>query len=474
MEGLPHVAMMERLLPIAVIGAGFSGTMTAIQLLAALPPDRPVLLCERANTFGRGLAYATANSEHLLNLRASNMSAYPDRPQHFEDWLAHADFDENECTGIRATPAGTFAARGLYGRYLSEILTDAITSGTGRPRLNLVHDAVTDLEPEPNGFALRTEGGQCHLVAGAVLAMGNLGVGERLSRHQADPWSPDSFGRLHPSLPVLVIGTGLTMVDAVAALRRHGFPGPIMAVSRRGLLPNSHAPTRTWQMPTIEPDLLASLPRLLASIRAEVVRAQATGVDWRGVLDALRPVIDRLWRRLPPAERARFLRHLRPFWDIHRHRTAPPAAEAIAAEIARGTLTVQAGRILAIEDDAAHANVTIRPRGTTQAVRLDAQCILDATGIGQVAHSDDPLIRKLIARGLIQPGPFAFGLDASADFRVVGPAPTDRLWAVGPLLRGVLWECTAVPDIRNQAADLAAIVASTVTRPSSSASDSSV
>ena len=179
--------MTERPLPIAVIGAGFSGTMTAIQLLAALPPDRPVLLCERAGTFGRGLAYATANAEHLLNLRASNMSAYPDRPQHFEDWLAQTDFDETECIGIRATPAGTFAARGLYGRYLSEILTDAITSETGNPRLNLIHDAVTDLEPGPNGFVLRTEGGQRHPVAGAVVAMGNLGVGERLSRHQADP-----------------------------------------------------------------------------------------------------------------------------------------------------------------------------------------------------------------------------------------------------------------------------------------------
>lgn len=453
----------EHPLPIAVIGGGFSGTMTAIQLLAALPQDRPVLLCERAERFGRGLAYATGNPKHLLNLRASNMSAYPDRPEHFENWLARTVFDAADSAGILITPAGTFAARGLYGRYLGEILTEAVTVGTGQPRLNLVHDGVTDLEPGSDGFVLRTEGGRSHPVAGAVLAMGNLGrTGDALSRHQADPWSPDSFGRLHPHRPVLIVGTGLTMVDAVAALRGHGFAGPIIALSRRGLLPNAHAPTRAWPQPEVGSDLLASLPRLLSRIRAEIGQARESGVDWRGVLDALRPMLGDIWRGLATPERARFLRHLRPFWDVHRHRTAPPSAAAIAAEIARGTLTVLAGHLLAIDDEAAHAVVTIRPRGNRQAVHLNVQCIVDATGLGRVTQSDDPLIRRLIERGLVQAGPFGFGLDADAGHRLVGPMPVDRLWAVGPLLRGVSWECTAVPDIRSQAADLAAAIASTI------------
>lgn len=451
----------KRPLPIAVIGGGFSGTMTAIQLLAALSADRPVLLCERSDRFGRGLAYATGNPEHLLNLRASNMSAFPDRPAHFETWLAETRFDVAESAGIRVTPAGTFAARGLYGRYLSGILTEAVTAGTGRPPLNLVHDDVVDLEPRDDGFRLRTEGGRSYPVAGAVLAMGNLGsTGDPLSRHQADPWSPESFGRLHPHRPVLIVGTGLTMVDAVAALRAQGFPGPIIALSRRGLLPNAHAPTRAWPTPDLAPELFASLPRLVSRIRAEIGRAREAGVDWRGVLDALRPLIGEIWQGLAPAERSRFLRHLRPFWDVHRHRTAPPVAEAIVAEIARGTLTVRAGRILAVDDEAAHAVVTIRPRGSTQAVRLDVQCIFDATGIGRVTETGDALIVRLIERGLVQPGPFGLGLDADGGSRLLGPAAVDRLWAVGPLLRGVSWECTAVPDIRNQAADLASAIAS--------------
>lgn len=450
--------------PIAVIGAGFSGTMSAIQLLARLEPGRRVLLCERAGTFGRGRAYATGNPDHLLNVRATNMSAYPDRPEHFSEWLAASEFDDAEASGIRATPGGTFAARGLYGRYLTELLTRAVTGGDGPPRLDLVHDAVTDLEPEAGGFTLRTEGGTSYPVAGAVLAMGNLGAtGAPRSRHGADPWAPEGFGRLHPDRPVLIVGTGLTMVDAVATLRRRGFAGPIVALSRRGLLPSAHAPIRPWPMPDLSG--AATLTALTARIRDEIARAAAAGTGWRGVIDALRPVTDTLWRALPASEKARFLRHLRPFWDIHRHRAAPPAADLIADEIARGTLTVRAGRIGAITDTAAEARVTLRPRGGRADETLAVQCILDATGIGRVAETDDPLIRRLMARGLVRPGPFGLGLDAAHDLRALGAAEAPPLWVVGPLLRGVLWECTAVPDIRNQAAGLADAVARSLSAP---------
>ncbi|MFD0934111.1 FAD/NAD(P)-binding protein, partial [Methylobacterium trifolii] len=150
-------------LPVAVIGAGFSGTMAAIQLLARLAPDRSVLLCERAERFGRGRAYATGNPDHLLNVRAANMSAYPDRPGHFSDWLAGLGPEDE--SGIRATPAGTFAARGLYGRYLAELLTEAVTGRDG-PRLHLVNEAITDIRREDGRLVLRSEGGRTHAAAG--------------------------------------------------------------------------------------------------------------------------------------------------------------------------------------------------------------------------------------------------------------------------------------------------------------------
>ena len=447
--------------PVAVIGAGFSGTMAALQLLAALPREQPVLLCERAGTFGRGLAYGTGNPAHLLNLRASNMSAFPDRPRHFEEWLGRLGPEEG--ASVRASPAGTFAARRLYGRYLTELLAQAVT-GAEAGRLRLLPDAVTDLEPQGGAFRLRTEGGQSHAVAGAVLAMGNLASAAPKSRHRLDPWDHEGFGRLHPHAPVLILGTGLTMLDAVASLRAHGFAGAVLALSRRGLLPNAHAPATAWPAPDLTPADFASLPRLLARIRAEVARAEEEGIGWHGVIDALRPLTDTLWRNLPSRERARFLRHLRPYWDVHRHRTAPPAAEAIAEEIARGGLTVRAGRLLEIEDETAQAVVTLRFRGSERPERLAVQAMIDATGFGHLAETRDPLLARLTERGLVRPGPFGLGLDAGPDYRARGARPDRPLWILGPLLRGVLWECTAVPDIRNEASELAALVAADLER----------
>ncbi|MFY9289723.1 MAG: FAD/NAD(P)-binding protein [Methylorubrum rhodinum] len=449
------------LAPVAVIGAGFSGTMAALQLLSTLPPERPVLLCERAGTFGRGLAYGTGNPAHLLNLRAANMSAFPDRPGHFEDWLGRLGPEEAE--GIRATSAGTFAARFLYGRYLTELLSQAVT-GSAAGRLRLLPDAVTDLEPRGDRFRLHTEGGQSHAVAGAVLAMGNLAAAPARSRHSLDPWDTEHFGRLHPHAPVLILGTGLTMLDAVASLRAHGFEGAILALSRRGLLPNAHAPAAPWPTPNLTPAEFASLPRLLARIRAEVARANAQSIGWHGAIDALRPLTDTIWRSLPPPERRRFLRHLRPFWDVHRHRTAPPAAETIHDEIARGALTVRAGRPLDVADESAQAIVTLRLRGAAAPERLGVQAMIDATGFGHLAQSRDPLLRRLLERGLVRPEPFGLGLDAGPDYRARGTAGGRPLWLLGPLLRGVLWECTAVPDIRNEAAELAGLIAADLER----------
>ncbi len=447
--------------PVAVIGAGFSGTMAALQLLSTLPPERPVLLCERGGSFGRGLAYGTGNPAHLLNLRATNMSAFPDRPRNFEEWLGRLGPEEAE--GIRATPAGTFAARGLFGRYLTELLSEAVTrSHAGR--LQLLPDAVTDLEPRGDGFRLHTEGGQSFTVAGAVLAMGNLAAAPSRSRHSLDPWDTEHFGRLHPHAPVLILGTGLTMLDAVASLRAHGFAGAILALSRRGLVPNGHAPAKTWAAPDFTPAELASLPRLLTRIRTEVARAGAQGIGWHGVIDALRPLTDTLWRSLPTAERRRFLRHLRPFWDVHRHRTAPPVDAAIRDEIASGGLTVRAGRLLDIADDPAQAVVTLRLRGAERTERLAVQAMIDATGFGHLAQSQDPLLRRLLERGLVRPEPFGLGLEAGPDYRARGTTAARPLWLLGPLLRGVLWECIAVPDIRNEAVELASLVAADLDR----------
>ena len=251
------------------------------------------------------------------------------------------------------------------------------------------------------------------------------------------------------------------MVDAVASARQRGFSGPILAVSRRGLLPQVHAATASWPAPDVPVAARGSLPHLLRFVRDEVRRAAAVGVDWRSVIDALRSASIGLWRGLPLAEQRRFLRHVRAYWDVHRHRMAPPAAEIIARERASGGLSLMRARVMAVEDQAGHARVTLRERGADAPRVVNVQRIIDASGVGRVADTNDLLLRRLIARGLIRPDALGLGLAVTDDLAVVAQLgdASRPLWTLGPLLRGTLWECTAVPDIRGQAADLARTVA---------------
>ena len=447
-------------LPIAIVGAGFSGTLTALHLLDRLP-SRTLLLCEREQAFARGTAYATADPVHLLNMRATNMSAYPDRPAHFMTWLTRQlarSPDSEQDRHVQDTAAGTFASRELYGRYLTGLVQDALGREQGALRLHLVPDEVVDLEPNGPSYQLTLAGGRRYEVAGAVLAAGHLppAVGAD-GPLLLNPWSPRVSEDLDPSRPVVVLGTGLTMVDVVLKLWASNFPGPVIALSRHGLLPHSHVLTAPWPTPAMPAPDRRSLSRLLRQLRREAAIARAQGVAWQSVVDSLRPITDSLWQHLPEAEQRRFLRHARPWWEVHRHRMAPPVAQQIAGLVRQGYLQVRAGHILDMEASGRMARISYRPRGGGELATLEAQRVIDARGATAAGQTHDPFVGRLIQRGLVRLDRHRLGLEVTPRLQAVGHsgAVTPTLWALGPLLRGTLWECTAVPDIRLQAVHLA-------------------
>lgn len=448
-----------RRLPLAVIGAGFSGTITALNLLRTLEPDQDVMLCERSGKFARGVAYATEQNDHLLNVRAANMSAFAEQPDSFESWVRGCA--GHDTARVRETPVGVFAARSLYGRYLAAMLDMAMASVAGTGRLRLVTDEVVDVVPSAGGWRLVFASGAAQLAAGAVLAMGNLGSAPRDTPAQRfDPWAPAAFDGLLPGLPVLILGTGLTTMDVVLALHARGFPGPVIALSRRGLLPQRHAPAAPWRRPAFTRAERASLLALLRRVRREIAAARAQGVDWRAVIDSLRPDTALLWRGLPEWDRARFLRHLRPYWDVHRHRMSPPVADQIDSLRASGYLRVVRGRLRGVEEGEGHAVATIQPKGGA-AEKITLQRVIYATGVESAARCNDRLLGSLRARGLIRFDSMGLGVDVTDAFQVIDAQgrASASMWALGPLVRGVFWECVAVPDIRVQVSQLALQVA---------------
>ncbi|WP_294326638.1 FAD/NAD(P)-binding protein [uncultured Sphingomonas sp.] len=428
---------------VAIIGAGFSGTLLAINLLRH---DGPVAtLIERGDAAGLGVAYGTRQSDHLLNVRAANMSAFPDRPDHFVRWLAERD------TGAGGAD---FVPRALYGTYLRETLAAAQAVAPGR--LTVVDGEAVGVD----GATVMLGDGRTVAADAVVLAVGNLapqvppglaGIADRPA-YVGNPWAAGATAGLTDADTVLLIGTGLTMVDVALSLEAQGFGGRIVALSRRGLLPHRHAPAAPPEQP------LTERPRPPLSVLVRSVRERGAAIGWRSAIDELRPFTQGIWAAADPVERRRFLRHLRPWWDIHRHRLAPAVADRIDAMVASGQLTLLAGKSCDAHEAEGGIAVEWRPRGEDTRQRIVATRVISCIGPqGDVARTDDPLLSRLVADGRIRPDHEHLGIDVEVTGRVLHDdgESDDRLFAIGPMTRGAFWEIVAVPDLRRQVWDVA-------------------
>jgi uncharacterized NAD(P)/FAD-binding protein YdhS len=450
---------------VAIIGAGFSGCQLAIELLRGGPAPAEILLFDQSATFGPGVAFAARHARLLLNTRVANMSALATDPTHFLRWLWAHDLPEHPAAEI--PPSGhAFVARGVYGQYLSDLLNGAEAAAPHDVALRRIGRRVVGVAERDGVLWLKLSDDSTAVADVAVLCVGNLPP--RLpqapgvetcddTRLIANPWDEASLARIRPSDAVLVLGSGLTMVDVAILLADRGHRGPILALSRHGLLPTEHAPTRRAP-PSEWLDGPPTARGLLRHIRLEIARAERAGSGWRAVLDAWRGRAPLLWQRLPIAERRRFLRHLRPYWDVHRHRMAPEIATQIGAMKARGQLEVRAGTIEAYQTCHEGIAVRFRNRGSDIETRVVGDWLVNCAGPAlDFRHVREPLIQDLLARGLVRPDPIGLGLETTRGLQLVGRngRPNGSLFALGPLTRGTFWETTGVPEIREQGRTLA-------------------
>ncbi len=337
-------------------------------------------------------------------------------------------------------------------------------------RLDLVEGTAVEIERGERGFAIRLASGDQYQATAVALCTGN-GRSDFPLRPESvapaardfmirEPFADYRMAAIEPDARVLMVGTGLTMIDQVLTLDQNGHTGPILAVSPAR--PDPRGPSRRTDRTAADRTAgRADAPRALHPRRRRSRAEDARGGDWRSVIDGLRPRTQELWQRLGSGDQRRFFRHVEAFWSVHRHRMAPTVAERIAAHQTGGRLTFRAGRVVAVRKSADAVTVALRRRGSSTIELLPFDWIVNCSGPPRASVAADPFLRRAVAHGLVRPDPAGRGLEVSADGGVIDRRgrPVAGLYALGPLTAGRLLEITAVPDIRVQAAEIAARVA---------------
>ena len=441
---------------IVIIGGGASGTLAAVQLLRSPARRREIVLLERSGTVGPGVAYATTCSSHLLNVPAGSMSGLPDDPDHFVRWLRGTNPTSNH---------SSFVPRRVYGQYLADLLLDAQAHSSPSTTFCRLHGEAVSID-EARRPTIRLANRRSIVADAVVLALGHqrpadLPGGPGLSGYIDDPWTPDRLAVIGRNDHVALAGTGLTAIDALLTLRDNGHRGKITAISRHGLLPHAHDVSRSCSAvapPAPGAGEVVTARGMLHLVRSEVMAGSRRGQDWRAVVDALRPVSPALWQRMSLEEQQRFARHLARYWDLHRHRVAPDVATFVADLQRQVRFEVVQGRVERVENRTGRLLVVTN---RTAKREVDVDWLINCTGPpGNIRNADHPLVRQMRTAGLLSPHPSGFGVVATADGAVLrwNGRRIRWLWALGPLLKGALWESTAIPEIRDQAARLAEVV----------------
>ena len=445
----------ESILDLAIVGDGAAAALVAINALQAATGSTRLALIG-PGTPGLGIAYATTDPGHRLNVPAAKMSAFADKPGDFVDFLRAAGLADDapgDALAYRYVP------RAWYGAYLQQRLQQALQGSAAQ--FVQVAQRVVGISAGPGPRRLQLADGRQLQARQVVLALGNAlralpldGAGQLPPTRLVEAWDVPALQGIERDAAVLVVGTGLSMADAVVSLRSGGHRGPIHVVSRHGLLPLAHAGGAPY---VLDGEALLALPlrQRLRVLRRHAAQAQAAGQPWQVVMEAIRPLGARLWTSLSLADQARFLRHLVRYWDVHRHRIAADVAAALADARADGQLQLHTGGVQALQARSTGIEVRLGKAGGTLAVDV----VINATGLQvRTAAMTGPLLRQLLASGLAAPGPHGLGLQVAVDGQgraalcTADGRPQPDLLLVGSLRMGNEWETIAIPELRLQAA----------------------
>jgi uncharacterized NAD(P)/FAD-binding protein YdhS len=438
---------------IAIVGGGISGTLVVLNCLRQSQVPLEISWFDKTNAFCKGFAYSTLQPGHLLNVRAANMSLFPDETEHFVNWLAAI---------YPAYTAKDFVPRKLFGEYALHTW-EALKDTNPIVKVTQYGQEVTAIEKTEQGF--RVSAAQIHNCGQVVLALGNFLPAHPRSQDRQFVTAANYFqNAFHPGLPtaaasqkqVTIIGSGLTMIDTVISLTDNGYKGHITVISPHAYLPQAHHENPLPPVSAfISEDMHYTLSGLYAIVNAGLKKARSLNLNPHSVIDVMRPHLQQLWCRLSLEDKQQFLRHLRHKWGVARHRAPAQSMAVIERLMAEQRLSVVKGRIFNVKTVADGFELSYFDHKNAEKA-LDTGLLINCTGPESNPEKlDFPLIKQLLKDGLIAPDKLKYGLNAATDGTI-----SKNIYTLGPPLKGILWESTAVPEIRVQAQKLAAKIIS--------------
>lgn len=449
---------------ILIIGGGCSGTLLAVQLMRQSKLPLSVTVINEKFPLNRGIAYSTTDPSHLLNVRVARMSAFPDDPSHFENWIrTREDLNRYHTDDLPEV----FMPRMIYGRYLEDLVFQETQK---HPHITLIHirDLAADIEKNNQHYTVKTESGRILEADKIILCTGNL-VPSRMPVHKYEisksihlnPWSDSVLTDLDLNKDVMLIGTGLTMADTVISLINKKFTGTIYALSRHGKLPVEHPIKRPEHSSKNNFTPADTLENIYGQLKNRIRESLKDTSHHEPILEDIRPHSQNLWIKFSDSEKRRFIRHLSHHWGRLRHRLPVEINSFLQTLINKGQLKLLAGNIHSAEEIPEGVEINYRSRHNKQHIKLIVERLINCSGPeGDISRTDNILIRNLLSKGYIRPCPLKMGYDATPDGKVIGltGSITENMFTIGPGLRGVLWESTAVPEIRVQAQQLSRLL----------------
>lgn len=438
---------------ITIIGGGASGTLLAVNLLkngGANPLE--INLIEKKERLNRGLAYSTSQFVHLLNVPAAKMGAFPDDVEHFHRWLLAQNLDYKPTD---------FAPRQLYGKYLGEVFAQALAEKSSQINFNFYDGEAVDVNFGDDSAQVVLDSGETIESDEIVIAFGNFLPANLPTKHHEylesakyfrNAYDTEIVEKVADEDEILLIGTGLTAVDNILSFYHRGHSGKITMLSTHGWLPTVHAPAEAYQSFENELKGERNLLKAFKIVRRHIQKAE----NWRAAIDAMRPLTAKLWFDFPTVEKRRFMRHLRRLWDISRHRIPPECAKICDELEHAGKLEIINGKITDIELANDKFTVSYKNHGTIKTLAADA--IINCTGSeSNFSRLESALVQNLLQKGATATDELRMGLAATADGVILDAenAPSKQLRTLGTALKGILYESTAMPEIRAQARNLA-------------------